>query len=271
LFTAYVEFYLPWVPKSWMQAFTKAISRKYCNKCDLLITPSPEMKRVLESWGVTHTPIEAIPTGINLSRFKDADGTRFRREHGLSETDRLLLFMGRVSGEKNITFLVRALKRVVTDIPNVKLLIAGEGSGKKELIRLARKLGVEDRVVFLGYLSGTFWRDCYAASEIFVFASVTETQGLVVTEAMAAGVPVVAVARMGVKDVMASQKGGILVDLDEAAFAAAVERLLTDKDFYAQKKSETIPEAELWSAEAMALKMLDAYGRLLEGKYIRKT
>jgi 1,2-diacylglycerol 3-alpha-glucosyltransferase len=125
---------------------------------------------------------------------------------------------------------------------------------------------LEDRVVFLGYLSGEDWRDCYASADLFTFASVTETQGLVVTEAMAAGLPVVAVGRMGVKNVMSEQKGGILTEPDEAEFGEAVRRMLTNKELYATKKAETLPEAERWSSTSMALKMLEAYEGLLKIK-----
>jgi glycosyltransferase involved in cell wall biosynthesis len=92
---------------------------------------------------------------------------------------------------------------------------------------------------------------------------VTETQGLVISEAMASGVPVVAVGEMGVKDVMASGKGGIMTRLDEEEYGEAVYRLLTDEKLYAQTKSETIPEAEMWSSTAMAKKMIAAYEKIL--------
>ncbi len=266
LFTAYVEFYLPWIPKGLMVWLTKIVSRRYCNRCDLIVTPSHEMKRVLESYGMTRTPMEAIPTGINLSRFEGADPALFRKTHGFDEKMKLLLFMGRVSGEKNIGFLIRVLMRLSPEIPEAHLLIAGEGADKEKLRKMAQEGGIGDKVHFLGYMSGTEWKNCYTACDLFVFASVTETQGLVVTEAMAAGVPVVAVNRMGVKDVMAGQRGGVLTELDEDEFAAAVRRMLTDREFYALKKSETRPEAARWSAEAMARKMIAAYERVLSQK-----
>jgi len=263
LFTAYVEFYLPWVPKSLMVGLTKMVSRRYCDRCDLIVCPSTEMKRELETYGITHRPIVAIPTGIDLYRFHDANGPKFRRDLGFTPDDRLMLFMGRVSGEKNIAFLVRVLKSLSAEFPKLKLIIAGEGSAKESLRKLARDLGLHARVLFLGYLQGDNWRDCSAAADLFTFASVTETQGLVVTEAMAAGVPVVAVGRMGVKEVMGSQRGGLLVEPDEAAFADAVRRMLTDQYLYAQKKSETLDEAKRWSSTTMAQKMLAAYEGLL--------
>lgn len=264
LFTAYVQYYLPWIPTGFMVHLAKMVSRRYCNRCDLIVTPSHEMKRVLESYGITHRPIVAIPTGINLSKFKGADGARFRRDNGFAPDDQILLFMGRVSGEKNIAFLIRCMKRLAVMFPKAKLVIAGEGGGKEGLRKLVKKMDLQKQVVFLGYLGGNDWRDCYASADLFTFASVTETQGLVVTEAMAAGVPVVAVGRMGVKDVMSEEKGGLLTEPNETEFIEAVRRMLTDKELYALKKSETLAEAARWSSGVMAKRMLEAYEGLLK-------
>jgi glycosyltransferase involved in cell wall biosynthesis len=129
---------------------------------------------------------------------------------------------------------------------------------------MAETMGMGAYVHFAGYLSKEDWRDCYAGSDLFVFASVTETQGLVVTEAMAAETPVVAVNEMGIKDVMASGKGGLVTRLDEDEFTQAVYRMLTDKTLYDQKKSETLAEADKWSSTAMAKRMLSAYQKLLQ-------
>jgi len=262
LFSAYVEHYLRFIPKAISVGYTKAASRRYCNSCDLLITPSTEMRSVLSSYGVTK-PIEVIPTGIRLDNFGDRDPQRYRALRGVAPEDKMMLFMGRVAEEKNIDFLVRVAGRLVSRIPRLKFLIAGEGGAKKRLEELVRQMGLSDTVQFVGYLRREDWRDCYAGADLFVFASVTETQGLVVTEAMAAGTPVVAVGEMGVKDVMASGKGGIMTRLDEQEFTEAVYRMLTDAEFYAQKKSETLVEAEKWSSTSMAKRMIEAYENTL--------
>jgi glycosyltransferase involved in cell wall biosynthesis len=125
-------------------------------------------------------------------------------------------------------------------------------------------LKMTDYVHFAGYLSKEDWRDCYAGSDLFVFASITETQGLVVTEAMAAETPVVAVGEMGIKDVMASGKGGLVTKLNEDEFTEAVYQILTDKALYAQKKSETLAEADKWSSGSMAKRMIEAYEKILK-------
>jgi glycosyltransferase involved in cell wall biosynthesis len=221
------------------------------------------MKNVLLSYNVTK-PIEVIPTGIRLERFVGKDREKFRRQKGYQAEDQVLLFMGRVAEEKNIDFLMRVVHGLKPRLPNLKFLIAGEGAAKKHLEKMSLQLGMQDYVLFAGYLSKDEWRDCYAGVDLFVFASVTETQGLVVTEAMAAGTPVVAVGEMGIKDVMAAGRGGLVTPLDEKLFSEAVYRMLSDKALYEQKKSETLSEADKWSSQAMAKRMIAAYEGILK-------
>lgn len=263
LFAAYTEHYIWFLPKSWGVWYAKNASRRYCNSCDLLITPSTEMQNVLLSYNVTK-PVEVIPTGIRLERFQGKDRERFRKLKGYKPEDQVVLFMGRVAEEKNIDFLMRVVLRLKPQIPHLQFLIAGEGAAKKHLEKMTVDLNMGDYVHFAGYLSKEDWRDCYAGSDLFVFASITETQGLVVTEAMAAETPVVAVGEMGIKDVMASGKGGLVTKLDENEFTEAVRRMLTDKALYVQKKSETLAEADKWSSTSMAKRMLEAYERILK-------
>jgi len=263
LFAAYTEHYLWFLPKALGIWYAESTSRRYCNSCDLLITPSSEMQNVLASYHVKK-PIEVIPTGIRLERFIGRDGNRFRKMKGYKPEDKLLLFMGRVAEEKNIDFLLKVVNRLKGKVPHLRFLIAGEGAAKKRLEKMVDELQLQDVVHFAGYLSKEDWRDCYAASDLFVFASVTETQGLVVTEAMAAGTPVVAVGEMGIKDVMANSKGGLVTKLDEDEFTDAVYRMMTDKVLYDQKKSETLTEADKWSSTSMAKRMISAYEQLLK-------
>jgi glycosyltransferase involved in cell wall biosynthesis len=263
LFAAYTEHYLWFLPKSLGVGYAKNASRRYCNSCDLLITPSTEMKKALLSYNVTK-PVEVIPTGIRLERFQGKDPQRFRKLKGYKPEDQVVLFMGRVAEEKNIDFLMRVVHRLKPKVPTLQFLIAGEGAAKKHLEKMTVDMGMQDYVHFAGYLSKDDWRDCYAGSDLFVFASITETQGLVVTEAMAAETPVVAVSEMGIKDVMASGRGGLTTSLNEDEFTDAVLRMLTDKALYAQKKSETLAEADRWSSGSMARRMLEAYGKLLK-------
>lgn len=265
LFTAYVKSYLWFIPKALSVWYAKSESRKYCNSCDLVVTPSSEMRNVLLSYNVAK-PIEVIPTGINLGRFDGKDPQRYRKLKGYQTEDKVVLFVGRLGYEKNIEFLLRVVQQLAPRVPRMRFLIAGDGPAMNHLKNASRELGLDAIVHFAGYVDKEDWRDCYAGADLFVLASVTETQGLVVSEAMAAGVPVVAVGEMGIKDVMASGKGGILTRLDEKEFGEAVYRMLTDEKLYEQKKSETLAEAEKWSSPSMAKRMIGTYEKIINEK-----
>jgi glycosyltransferase involved in cell wall biosynthesis len=258
LFVAYVEHYLKLVPRAVSIPLVRWASRRYCDACRRVVVPSTAMRDELLSYGV-RTPVEVIPTGIALERFEGRDRWRVRREAGVPDTAPLLLFMGRVAEEKNVDFLVDVVEALKPRHPELRFWIAGEGAAKPRLQRLVSERGLSGTVRFLGYLARDDWRDCYAAADVFVFASVTETQGLVVTEAMAAETPVVAVGAMGIRDVMGEGRGGIVTRLDRGEFGAAVERLLGDPGLHAAKRREALDEARRWSAGTMAERMLALY------------
>ena len=127
-------------------------------------------------------------------------------------------------------------------------------------------MGLDEHVIYMGYFEPQEWVNCYAAADLFTFPSVTETQGLVVTEAMAVGTPVVAIGKMGVAEVMADQRGGILVDEDVDHFVEKVKLILTDRKLYEQKSREAFAVAKEWSARTMAEKMIEKYSRLIAEK-----
>ena len=264
LFEQYVH-YIKFIPKFIGTWLTRKISRDFCDKHDLIICPSTQMKEALEGYKVRKDlAIFVNPTGIKIDKFANFNGDDFRQKNGISKDTILFLFMGRIGFEKNIPFLFDMLKKVLEKKPNTKLIVAGKGPAEEAVHKAAEEKGVKDNVIFMGYFEPQDWVNCYAAADLFTFASVTETQGLVVTEAMAAETPVVAVGEMGVAEVMAPQKGGILTKLDLDEFTGAIFKMLDDKELYARKKSETIPYAREWSAQAMAVKQLKLYEKAIE-------
>ncbi len=262
LFTSYVEHYIRFVPRRLSIPLVVRASRSYCDRCRLVVTPSSQMREELRGYGVS-APVEVVPTGIKLERLAGADGAAFRAGHGVPAGAKMLLYMGRLGREKNVDFLLRVFKRLTAEFPAAVFVVAGEGPARPELEALAGSLGVADHVRFPGYLSGATWAGAYAAADLFVFASVTETQGLVVTEAQAVGTPVVAVGAMGVLDVLGDGRGGTLVPLDEEAFAAAARRYLADPAFHAAQRTEALAHAREWTSAAMARKMLGLYARAI--------
>ena len=258
MWEAYISKYLPFIPPKLGVKIVAAYSRNFCNKCEAVMTPSGPMREKILSYNVS-TPIIVNPTGIKIGKFAKFDAAAFRTKFQVRPDEKMLLFMGRVAFEKNIDFLFRVLKKLLPEFPDTRLVVAGEGPAKETLIKQHKEMGLEGKVLFLGYFTPEDWVNCYAAADLFTFASVTETQGLVVTEAMAVGTPVVAVGAMGVLDVMKGGRGGTLVKLDEEEFTAAVRKYLTDKDLYEAKKKEAFEYAKEWSDAAMAKKMIGNY------------
>lgn len=268
MFESYVH-YFKFIPEPIAIWLTKKISKWYCDKMDLNITPSTQMKELLLSYNILK-PVEVNPTGIKIDKFKNFSRSDFRKKYGIPEDTTLFLFMGRIGAEKNIPFLFKVLKKVLIKRPNTKLIVAGKGPAENEVHKAAEEIGVKDNVIFLGYFEPQDWVNCYAAADLFTFASVTETQGLVVTEAMAVGTPVVAVEAMGIGEVMKGNKGGLLVNLNVDEFTDAVFKMLEDKEFYESKKKEAFEYAKKWSAEAMAKKLLEKYQKAIDLKTDKK-
>lgn len=263
-FEEYFSHYLPWLPRAWLQYATRCFSRRQCNAVDAVVVPSAAMRDVLLRYGV-RAPIKVIPTGIDRQLFAAGEGQRFRRQHGIAAQRPVLVTVGRVAHEKNIDFLLQVLARVRQQIPDVLLLIAGDGPARPHLTELARQLGVQENTRFLGYLDREHeLPDCYLAADAFVFASRTETQGLVLLEAMLAGLPVVATAHLGTADLLAPRRGALVPTDDPADFSAQVLRVLTDRALRRTLASDARDYAETWAAPLLAGELEGLYRTLLE-------
>jgi 1,2-diacylglycerol 3-alpha-glucosyltransferase len=259
LFEEYFHHYLAFVPRPWLAAATRSLSRAQCRAVDALISPSSPMKEMLERYGVA-TATHIIPTGLELADFASGDGAAFRARHGIAPDHPVLVFVGRVAFEKNIGFLLHVVAGVRKSLPDVLLAIAGEGPALQHLQRQAAHLGIGDSVLFVGYLArGEALNSCYRAGDAFVFASRTETQGLVLLEAMALGVPVVSTAVMGTRDVLKDGEGCLIApdDLDE--FVQTVVRILRDDPLRETLSRSAVQYVRQWSAAAMAEKILHCY------------
>src|SRR5438270_2197521 len=190
-FEEYLHHYMPLVPAPLARFLARSFSRSQCAAVHALIAPSEQMRAVLTGYGVT-TPIHVVPTGLAADRFRPGDGRAFRARAGIDAGRALVTYIGRVAHEKNIGFLLRMFREVIRSVPGALLVIAGEGPAREALRQQAGHLGLAEHVHFAGYLErDSALLDCYAAADVFVFASRTETQGLVLLEAMAQGTPVV--------------------------------------------------------------------------------
>jgi 1,2-diacylglycerol 3-alpha-glucosyltransferase len=262
-FEQYLDKYVPLIPSAWLRLAARRFSAAQCNDVDALVVPSQAMLAVLTRYGVK-TPAAVIPTGIELDQFSRGDGAAFRARHGVPASRPVLVHVGRLAFEKNIDFLLRMLVLVKRQIPQVLLVVAGEGPARRGLEVRARALGLMDNTLFVGYLdrAGAL-EDCYRAGDAFVFASNTETQGLVLLEALALGVPVVSTAVMGTAEVLVEGCGCLIAREEEPAFAGLVVRVLTDPVLREELRAAAPVYARAWSAPAMADRMLAFYGEVI--------
>lgn len=268
LFEEYLQHYARFVPAGWLKGLARRFSRRQCNDLDAVVVPSTAMRQRLESYGVT-TPLHVLPTGIPIAQFARGDGMAFRLKRGIAEDRPMALFVGRVAHEKNIAFLLEALLDARKLCPDVLLVIAGEGPAMGDLQARVGELGLQRSVSFIGYLDRRQdLPDCYAAADVFVFASRTETQGLVLLEAMAAGVPVIALAEMGTVDILAPGRGAFSPPAEPRAFGEALGHFLSRPTAWRHLANEAPIYAREWSDVAMAERLAALYRDLRAPQFV---
>lgn len=263
-FEDYLHHYLPWVPKFLARGMARLISKQQCNAVDAIVAPSHPMLDVLRGYGV-NVSAEVIPTGLQDYSFKEADGKAFRNKYDIPLDRPMLLYVGRVAFEKNIEFLLGMAMVLSDERPDILLVVTGEGPAEASLHKLAKTLNIENNVKFLGYLDrATELNACYQAADVFVFASKSETQGLVLLEAMAQGTPVVAIAELGTASILVEGEGALISKENTLEFAEKVHQLL----IYPEQRFELGRRAKeyalrKWTARLQAERMLKFYSQLI--------
>lgn len=261
-FEEYLFHYVPLLPRAALRALARRIARSQCNALDAVVVPSQPMADTLRDYGVT-APLHVIPTGLPESQFVRGDGVAFRQAHGIGPERKIALFVGRAAFEKNIGFLLDVADHARRQRPDLLLVIAGEGPALPSLRRQATRLGLDQHVRFVGYLPReTGLRDCYAAADVFSFASLTETQGLVLLEALAVGLPVLAIPALGAAEIVAPQRGVVPGLTSPAAFAQQLVSLLDAPAQLAELGRAGIAFAREWDAHAQAGKLAVLYRQL---------
>jgi glycosyltransferase involved in cell wall biosynthesis len=241
------------------------LATEYANLCDQVIAPSASIESLLHERGV-RTPIAAIPTGIDTSFFARGDGARFRTQAGLAAGTRVIGHVGRLAQEKNLLFLADAISRLLKEDSAAVFLVIGDGDARHEMLDvIQRETGSPSRVHAPGKLTGPALADAYAAMDCFVFASQTETQGLVLAEAMAAGTPVVALDGPGVREIMRDGANGRLLpgDADPSTFATTVSRLMNHTEASRRCSDGARSTAKEYDTDCCVTRLLECYQDLV--------
>jgi glycosyltransferase involved in cell wall biosynthesis len=202
------------------------LSTDFANLCDGVIAPSASIARLIKRRGV-HAPVRVIPTGIAVEAFASGDGARARERLGIPPRAFVVGHVGRLAPEKNLHYLAEAVAPFIAATAGSRFLVVGTGPAEDELVALFTRLGAAHRLVRAGTLTGRPLHDAYRAMDVFAFSSLSETQGMVVAEAMAASVPVVALRGSGVREVVRHEHNGYLLPLGTkpAVFAEHLTRL----------------------------------------------
>jgi len=263
-FEEYLHHYVRLLPRGLLRWIARRVANRQCRAVTHLVVPSQAMRDALSRYGVD-TPMSIIPTGLPLESFRQpaAHGGFFRAQHGIGPQQPLLLYVGRAAREKNIDLLIHALPGVLAQHPDALLVIAGEGPARNHLRRLINRLGLGASIKLLGYLR----RDgdlqaAYRAADLFVFASRTETQGLVLLESMALATPVVALAEMGTRDVLKEGEGCLIAENSAASMAENINRLLDDLLLRQRLSAAALSYSDQWHEDVMAARLAELYHSL---------
>jgi len=260
----YTPHYFPMFPTFMVKYVTRRVLENVIRRSYRVVVPTSQIELTVHDYA-PNTQTFLLPTGIDPKIFEHdkekCDAFREKLEELFPQLKgkRILLFAGRVVKEKNIGFLLNILPEILAKHPDVILLIAGNGPDQSSIREEARKKGLEDNCVFTGYFDRNDLALVYAISEIFVFPSLTDTQGLVTLEAMLSGIPVVAIGALGTLTVMGGDKGGFMVKDDPVEFTDRVLDLLDDPELRRRKSLEGKEHARLWSIDELTKKLIIIY------------
>jgi glycosyltransferase involved in cell wall biosynthesis len=238
----------------------------YMQQCHHIIAPSESIRQLLADLYGIHEGVSVIPTGIDLRPYQIAsDRHQFRQQKGWGD-DRVLISAGRLAKEKNWHTLLDAAAAVIRVLPDTRLVILGEGEERASLEKQAQQLGIAERVELPGEIPFVDMPHHMFAADLFCFASTTETQGLVTLEAMAANLPVVAVAASGTLDVITHEVEGLLTDNNAQALAEAIVRLLNDDPLRASLQAAAYAKAQVYDIRRQAERLTAVYQQAIADK-----
>ncbi len=260
----YTDAYVPW-----SQAFVEDIMveglAKYMNQCQHVVTPSDSIKDTLADFAGLTDQITTIPTGIDQEPYKQADGQKIRQEFNW-DREKVLVSIGRLAEEKNVQTLLAAVAQVMQQRDDVRLLLIGDGPQRKDLEKYTQELGIAGRVKFTGRIPFDAVPAHLKAADLFCFASITETQGLVTMEAMAAELPVVAVDATGTSDAIDHDREGLLTENNSTALGQAITQVLDDEALLMRLKANAVKKAVSFDMMLQAQKMVKVYEQAIEDK-----
>lgn len=268
--TQYREYthYVP-IAQEIVQAFLKdAVHdwlQDFMRKCQHIIVPSISMRDILVRDYGLETNYTVIPTGIELEPFQKENKERARAKHGW-KNDKVMVSVGRLAKEKNWSMFLKAAALSMKKHPKLRVVLLGDGPERQNLKDLAVRMGIGERVNFMGKVPFDEIPSYLKGADFFGFTSKSETQGLVTLEALAAGLPVVAVDASGTRDIIKDDVQGFLVDDEPNALAQAIDRLLSDQNLYHRFHEAAQDRAKEFEIKCLTKKLINVYEQAIQDK-----
>jgi len=244
-----------------LQQFAISLATGYANLCNRVIAPSESVQKIISSRGV-ETPISVVPTGINLQTFAAGNGQKFRRKFNIPDNTFVIGHVGRLAPEKNLDFLLSSVIEFMQRGDKTSVfVVVGSGPAEQSIKDTFKKHRLQKRLVLAGTQQGEDLISAFSAFNVFVFSSTSETQGMVLAEALAASVPLVALEANGVREVLQDGVNGYLVtEPSTSLFADSIERVVkANKSDYQKLVDGAKSTVREFSEEVSAKKLETVY------------
>jgi 1,2-diacylglycerol 3-alpha-glucosyltransferase len=255
--------YIP-LPRSLVRSISRALVTGYTRQCSYIITPGTSIVQLLDSYGIREN-VYHMPNAIDLERFSSPPREEIRTRYGIQDDEMLLIYVGRMAVEKNLGFMLQAFAMIRGKAP-ARLMIMGEGPELENLKGQTRSLNLEKSVIFTGGIDYREIVPYYGAADIFIMTSTTEVKPLALLEAMASGLPVVAVAAHGSSDTIIDGENGYLTEENLAQFTEKVLFLMTHGDTLLSMREKARDKARGYSIDSTTEKLVELYQRALEDR-----
>jgi 1,2-diacylglycerol 3-alpha-glucosyltransferase len=268
LYEEYAHKYVKFIPELAGMVMEEVVDR-YLDHCTHIVAPTASIRdRIVRKYAVK-APVTVVPTPVDLSKYTRLEPQKIRAKLGLQDCE-ILLYTGRLSEEKNLTFLIKSFAQLVHDRPAARLLLVGKGVDEVDLRQTVARLNLKQQVIFTGPVPYAEVPQYAAAADLFVFPSKTDTQGLVLLEAMAAGTPVVAVDADSSREVL-KHGGGILVPDQIEPFSQAIAGLLSDKPRLQALSDEALQVAQRYDIPTAVDRLVGVYQEAIAAQSTLKT
>ncbi|MDD5710675.1 MAG: glycosyltransferase [Candidatus Colwellbacteria bacterium] len=268
----YIDYVPPLLPKHLAIKLIERMAARYANKTDVVIAPTPGIKDYLIKNGVRESLIRILPSGIDFSILESAPDAKLRERFNIPQDHKIILYFGRVGPEKNLITILEAYKHILKEEKKTALIVAGGTKGAESYLEFLKqsavKLDIAHKTHFTGIVEPEERGGYFREGDVFIHSSLSETQGLIITDSMAFGVPVVAIRASGVVDIVVDGENGLIMDNSAKALASGVLRVLRDNELRDKLSRGAKKSAQEYTVEAVTSRLEKVYQEVLIRKRV---